>query len=156
MLDIDEIEQGTIEKNKFVYAELIYRHFINLIKFPYVKHTKQSIYELLSSDNLFGYIVKNDKKIIAYLFGEYQQVKDGRNVYYLSYVYVSNNYRNKHIGSLLMKLLITHCKKIGIPFIILTYDSYDKKLTLFYKKLGFIVDPVLRNGNRHEILCLYV
>jgi len=151
-----EITQTEIEKSVDKLIPIIYNNFIDLVKYPNVKHTKKDIYELLTSDDLFGYIVFYNNNIIAYSFGLSSTMADGRHTHYLSYIYVGQKYRHLKIGSMIMKKIIDHCKQHGIPFIVLTCDTQDKKLMNFYGKFGFIPDPLLKSDNRHDVLCLYL
>lgn len=151
-----EVKYNDILYHKNIFINIIFHNFIDLINYPYVKHTQQDIHNLLSSEQMIGYIVKYDKKIIAYMFGEVSHIQDGRNAYYLSYIYVAPKYQHLKIGTLLLNKIINHCHYYGIPFIILTCDTKDIKVMNFYKKFGFIVDPILKNGKRHNILCLYL
>ena len=151
-----EINYKTIYPTINIFTNVIFDHFIELSKLDYIKHTKQDIYVLLSSEQLFGYLVKLNGKIIAYLVGETTTTPDGRNVYFLSYIYVIKQYQHIKIGSMLVKKLISHCQDLGIPFIVLICDLHDKKVTNFYKKFGFVIDPILKNNKQHDALCLYL
>lgn len=153
---IHKVKSHDIQQNVKIYTEIIYHNFIELAQHTYVKHTREDIYRLLTSDQMFGYIVIYSNKIIAYLFGEISLMPDGRNAYYLSYIYVSPKYQHLHLGTELLSLLINHCKHFGIPFIVLTCDTEDVKVMNFYAKFGFISDPVLKNNRRHDVLCLYL
>ena len=94
--------------------------------------------------------------MIAYLIGEFKTLNDGRYVYYISYLYVAKPYRSRKIGAQLMKLIISKCNNIGVKHIILTCDTHDRKVLTFYKNIGFIPDPVLKNLSRHEVYTLYM
>lgn len=151
-----EVRYQDITKHTNIFTDIIFNNFIDLINYPYVKHTRNDIQNLLSSEQMLGYIVKYSEKIIAYMFGEVSQMPDGRNAYYLSYIYVAPKYQHLKIGTLLLNKIIGHCKHYGIPFIVLTCDTKDIRVMNFYKKFGFIIDPVLKNGKRHDVLCLYL
>lgn len=153
---IEKVSRIQIEESIQLFVDIIYHNFIELTQYPYVEHTPKSIQQLLEADELFGYIVRFNNKFIGYLFGKTDTMPDGRLAYYLSYIYISPNYRKQHLGSLLMKKLINDCHKIGLSFIVLTCDFKDEKLVQFYKKLGFIVDPILKKNKRHDVLCLYL
>jgi len=154
-MNIEEINSDFIKNNIDIFTEIIFRNFIELQNYLYVKHTKDDIQKLLTSDEFFGYLVRHNKKIIAYLVGEKNNI-DGRYAYYLSYVYVSPNYQGAQIGSKLMTRLINYCQNIGLSFIVLTCDTEDEKLSHFYEKFGFVYDPLLKNNKKHDVLCLYL
>lgn len=160
MINIDEVYSFNDKQNILLFTKIIYNNFINLINFPYVKHSIKDIQLLLSSENMFGYIVNmnynKEKKIIAYLFGEISTIPDGRHAYYLSYIYVAPKYRHLKIGSFLIKKIIDKCKYDGIPFIVLTCDCENQQLINFYKKFGFVFDSNLKKNKRHDVMCLYI
>lgn len=134
-------------------TDVIYNNFQHLSKTPQLSHNKQTISKTLQSKNLFGLLVYNlHNKLVAYVIGEYKQLDDSRFVYYIHYIYIIKLYRGRKIGSKLMNIIITHCKNNKIKYIVLTCDTHDKKLTTFYKKLGFKQDLMLKNFKRHEVL----
>lgn len=155
-ITIEEVNAKRIEKHAMIYATIIYNNFIDLTQFSYVTHNKEEIYKNLLSDDMFGYIVKNGTKVIGYLFGEFMNLNDGRHVYYLSYIYISPKYRHYKLGTTLLNKLIETCNNIGVMFIVLTCDSQDSIVMNFYKKFGFISDPILKRNLRHDVLCLYL
>ena len=155
-LKLIEISSTDISKSVNKLVPIVYNNFIDLVDQPNVKHTRKDIYELLTSDDLFGYIILYNNNIIAYSFGLSSTMADGRHTHYLSYIYVAPKYRHLKIGTMTLKKLINHCQQSGIPFIVLTCDTQDKKLMNFYSKFGFIPDPLLKSDNRHDVLCLYL
>ena len=124
---------------------------------PNLGHNIDEIRRLLNDRNMISYVAYDKQgKIIAYLIGEMKHLNDGRIVYYISYLYVIPQYRNRKIGSQLIHLMIQKCKQRGTKFIMLTCDTSNKMLIAFYMKRGFIRDPILKNGKQHEVFCLYV
>ena len=79
---------------------------------------------------------------------------DGRNVYYISYIFVSDKFRNRRLGSQLLDILADKCKELNAKFIVLTCDIHNKIAYNFYIKRGFTVDSLLRTNDRHEVLSL--
>lgn len=140
------------------FATLIYKNFQYLEKEPVLNHNIDEIKKLLTNENFIGLLVyDNNGKMIAYLVGEIKHLNDGRITYYITYFYVAPMYRHKRIGSKLLQLLINKCKQNwGVNYITLTCDINDRKLLEFYKKRGFDVDIMLKNGGRHEIYTLYL
>lgn len=155
-ISIENIDFTKILPFTSMYTKIIYRHFIELSQYPNVQHNEPAIYKMLSSENMFGYVIRSGKKIIGYLFGEFTVLGDGRNVYYLSYVYIAPRYQGHKLGSVLMNKLIKQCHVRGTTFIVLTCDTTDQKVMKFYKKFGFTYDPVLRQNTKHDVLCLYM
>lgn len=156
MTSIYNVNRNTIKDYVPIFTKIIFDNFIELKQYPYVRHTHNDIQKLLSSEQLFGYIVKYNDTIIAYMFGEVTTLSDGRNVFYLSYIYVVPKYRHIKTGSLLLRKLIAHCRQFGIPFIVLTCDTENEKVMAFYKKFGFVNDPILTSDRKHDVLCLFL
>lgn len=180
-LSVEEVDTQKIYQYIDIYTNIIYYNFIELANRSDVVHTKEDIHKLLLSDDMYGYIVRFANKIVGYLFGEFTTLSDGRNVYYLSYIYIAPKYRQYKIGSVLVQKLIDKCNNRGIMFIVLTCDTHDTRVMHFYQKFGFIQDPVLKrnvsiqdsclsmtstnnimntingyNNVQHDVLCLYL
>lgn len=144
-------------KNPEILSDIIYHNFIYLIDFPHLSHNKKDIIKTLKFEGNLCILVYDDDKLIAYLVGDFRTLDDKRYAYYISYFYVLEAYRSKGLGGQIMKLIINKCKKMGVPFMVLTCDSYDPKVVKFYKKYGFILDPVLGGSDaRHTVMCLYL
>lgn len=142
--------------NPQVLANVIYNNFSYLKDFPELGHTPGEITKSLQSEDNLCYLVYDKNKLIGYLVGEYKLLNDKRYIYYISYLYVSEEYRGKQIGSKLMDIIINKCQNDGIEYIILTCDTWDEKIVNFYKKYGFVLDPVLGGEKRHNVYCLFL
>jgi ribosomal protein S18 acetylase RimI-like enzyme len=143
-------------KNPELLANIAFNNFSYLTKFPELMHTKKDIVKTLQSDGNLCFLIYDGDNLIGYLIGDYRTLPDSRYAYYISYVFVSEKYRGKKLGTKLMDLLINKCKQSGTKFIVLTCDTLDSKVTQFYKKYGFVIDPILGNRKRHEVFCLYL
>lgn len=141
--------------NPHPFADTIYRNFEYLSGIEQLSHNRDEIVRLLTDDNFIGFLIyDNEGKIIAYLVGEIKHLVDGRNVYYISYIFVSDKFRNRRLGSQLLDILADKCRELNAKFIVLTCDSYNKIAYNFYIKRGFTVDSLLRTSDRHEVLSL--
>jgi ribosomal protein S18 acetylase RimI-like enzyme len=149
---INSIYFSKVNVNPFI--DLIYNNFINLSKYPSLKHTKHDINKLLKSPGMRGYVttVKNNK-LLGYLIGEVIQLADRRKVFYISYLYIAKRFRNKKIGSKLMDTVISTFRS-KYDGIMLTCDTDDLKVFEFYQKKGFMLDLMLRQFNRHDVMFL--
>ena len=141
-------------KNPDILANVIYNNFKYLYNYPELQHTVKDIIKVLQSDGNFCYLLYNDKDLIGYLVGDFRVLPDNRYGYYISYVFISEKYRNKKLGSKLMNMLMNECKSRGVNLIVLTCDSRDKQIISFYKKYGFKMDPNL-GGNNNKIHNVY-
>ena len=137
-------------------SNIIYKNFIYLTSKPELQHNKEELTRLLTDENMLTYFVYENDKAVAYLVGEIKNLNDGRTAFYISYIFVAQKYRSKHIGSLLLKHVVKSIQSTGIKYILLTSDTADEKLSHFYEKFGFTIDPILRNNSRHEVFVLYL
>jgi len=151
-LSVKEITNMRSGVNSF--ANVIYNNFIHLSNDPQLQHNTTELRRLLNSSNMVAYVVYQQNTIIAYLVGETKHLNDGRDAFYISYLYIGQKYRGKKLGSKLMKMLINKCNSDGTLYILLTCDIKDKKVYEFYEKIGFMPDAILRNYGRHEVLSL--
>jgi len=140
-------------KNPDILVDIIYKNFEYLNEQENLNHNIDEIKRLVTNKDFIGlFVYTTTGKIIAYLVGEKKNLNDGRYVYYITYLFVSPKYRNKKIGSQILKNLENKCKSWGIFYILLTCDVYNKKNYNFYVTKGYLADPILKNNTRHEIL----
>lgn len=135
-------------------AQTIYNNFFELARYPILKHNKYEIHRLLTSPNLIMFAIYNGNNMIAYLIGEIMKLNDGRNVLYISYLYVSSKYRNVGLGSALLNKAIVRASLLNANTVILIVDTEDQKNVDFYMKRGFVYDPYLRRYDKYDVLSL--
>ncbi len=138
------------------FVNTIYQNFIYLANNPNLQHNKREIQRLLTDENMIGYIVCDDKHVVAYLIGEIKNLNDGRIVFYISYIFVAPKYRVQKIGSYLLRKVIVDAQNKGLKFVLLTCDVFNEKLFNFYRKFGFRQDPLLKNDQQHDVLVIYL
>lgn len=144
-------------QNPYHFANVIYNNFLYLKEFPELMHNPQEINKLLQSNDTINFLIYDSKqKLVGYLIGEIKSLADGRVVFYISYVFIIDKYRGKQIGTKLIYKAIEECKQNGIRFILLTCDTYDQRVWNYYKRLGFIEDPLMKSFNRHRVMTLYL
>lgn len=142
--------------NVDLFVNIVYNNFKNLAKYPELKHTKPDIRELLKSPNMKGYIVREDKKILGYLLGDVNLLADGRKVFYISYIYIAQTFRNKKLGSKLLELVINNSRTLNFDGVMLICDTEDQPVFEFYQKRGFMPDLILRRYDRYDVLFLQI
>lgn len=149
------IETSKIE-NPEIFANLIYNNFIYLEPTKHLSHNKQEILKTLKLDKNLCFLVYDNDTLVGYLVGDFKVLNDQRKVYYISYFFIMEAYRSHGIGSQVMDMVKNKCKSLNIPYILLTYDSNDNKLTKFYNKHGFTLDKSLGTlaSKRHIVMCL--
>jgi ribosomal protein S18 acetylase RimI-like enzyme len=91
-------------------------------------------------------------KIIGYVLGEIMNLNDGRNVFYITYIFTSPHFRGKGIASELMKTVSNIVEQQSLDGILLTCDSEDTEVYSFYEKRGFMPDLNLRTYDKFEVL----
>jgi ribosomal protein S18 acetylase RimI-like enzyme len=144
-------------KNPEILSSIAFKNFIYLSQFPELMHSEKNIYKALQEEGNLCYLVYDKNVLIAYLIGDFRTLADNRYVYYISYFYVAEKYRGKKLGSKIMDMIINKCQNLGVKFIVLTCDTQDTKIINFYRKYGFVKDPILGTGEkRHNVYCLYL
>ena len=148
-------------KDPLPFASTVYNNFGYLSKDPEAQHNMNEILRLFRDENFVGFLVYLGNKIVAYLVGEKKVLNDGRMVFYITYIFVSNKFRGKKIGTQLIGRLINRCKDWGIKFILLTCDVKNEKAYTWYKKIGFQEDPLLNSNiegrpRTNQVLIYYV
>ena len=92
----------------------------------------------------FNFVAKEDNKIIGIITGHsyYKEV-------HISDLIVIEEYRNKHIGSKLVKKVEDYFKDKGFENINLT--TYNFQAPEFYKKCGFEIEFVRENKENSKL-----
>lgn len=137
-------------------VNIIFNNFRDLKYIDEAQHNHKNIENLLSKkiNENFCYISLDDNTTVinGYLVGEKKILIDGRMVFYITYIYVSPNDRNKGIGTKLIEKIILKCKKsFGIKFVMLVCDK-NNNANDFYAKLGFVMDPIIKLKNMNVLL----
>lgn len=161
---IKEVERLTKDINFF--ADIVYKNFLHLSRYPKLKHNKKEIVRLLQSYDMVSYFVYNAENVlIAYLIGERKTLDDGRYVFYISYLYVAKRYRKHGIGGKLidrikkkfqMSTSAGNINDSSIHNIVLTCDTRNKETCLFYRKRGFMPDPTYRTFDEYDVYTAYI
>jgi ribosomal protein S18 acetylase RimI-like enzyme len=135
-------------------AKIIFLNFIKLMDQPNIEFSMDAIERLLVSNNLVGwFLLDNNDKIIGYLVGEIQRLHDGRLVYFISYFYISKNYRGKGLGKIMLLRCLKFIKDNNIPFTMLITERDTVGYNL-YRKIGFQNDPLIKIDNPDYVLLM--
>ena len=133
-------------------SKIIFLNFFDLQYEDNIDFSVESISNILDSSALIGwFLLDNDNKIIGYLIGKTQGLNDGRFVYYISYFYIVNKYRNKGLGTRMLLTCMEYIKNQNISNIMLITKNNSNAHKL-YSKLGFDIDPVIKIKNPGYIL----
>jgi len=133
-------------------SKIIFLNFFDLQYEDNIDFSVESISNILDSSALIGwFLLDNDNKIIGYLIGKTQGLDDGRFVYYISYFYIVNKYRNKGLGTRMLLTCMEYIKNQNISNIMLITKNNSNAHKL-YSKLGFDIDPIIKIKNPGYIL----
>jgi ribosomal protein S18 acetylase RimI-like enzyme len=136
-------------------SKIIFINFMDLQYQQGIEFSIDSIKDTLSSLNLLGwFLIDDDNRVIGYMVGEKKRLDDGRRVYYISYFYIVEKYRNTGLGKQMMINCINYVKNINIPFVFLTSEIKSSAFNL-YTKIGFIYDPIIKINNKNFTALIY-
>lgn len=123
-----------------------------MIQIEYKENLNEEIYKMVDSEfnnfaaknevvcnyKSFAFVAKEDNKIVGIITGNsyYKEV-------HVSDSIVLEQYRNKHIGSKLMKTVENYYENKGFENINLT--TYGFQAPEFYKKCGFEIEFIRKN-----------
>lgn len=156
-MDIIQLDKNYFGDKIDDFINVVYNHFIDLSNYENLKHSTNEIRKLLNSDNFRGYIIKyNNKYIVGYILGEITHLNDGRDVFFISYLYTASNFRKHGIASKLMDRIKADMKKQFIYTIMLICDTNNSKLVDFYMKKGFMLDLLLRRYEKHDVFSVLI
>ncbi len=141
-----------LQKDLSYFVDIIYNNFIELAHEEKLMHTKEKIEENLRNDNsIIILVMSKDNKIIGFLTGNVMMLDDRRKVFFVTYIYVAEIYRNKQIGS----KLIEEAEKVGRTYkcngVMLIYDTAKVNLVRFYEDRNYMQDINLRRYEQHDV-----
>jgi len=153
-MKIERVERFKNEENM---SKIIYINFIELEGEERIGHGIEEIRELIKDrGNVSFFLTDRGDRVIGYMIGKREEMKDGRLVYYLSYIYIMERYRNMGIGGRMIEYLIEYIGGMNIKYIITTSKkgSIGERL---YKRKGFIRDRMMEVKNeKFEVLVRYI
>lgn len=134
------------------FGQVVYDNFIDLSYNPKLKHNMNEIMKIIKSPESVILIALENNKMIGYLIGEFIKLNDGRHVFYITYVFTSELFRDRGIASKLMNIVDDLVLKNNLDGIMLTCDSENYQVYNFYLKKKFMPDLVLRTYDKYEIM----
>lgn len=137
------------------FVDVIYRNFYNIQGVTGLKHNKIEILRLLTSPSSIIIICTDGKDMVSYLIAEIV-VYNMRRLMHIYYLYTTPAYRNKGIATYTLNLIQDYASELNINALSLTFDTYDKSLTMYYLNNKFNYDPELRSYQRHDMLVKYI
>jgi ribosomal protein S18 acetylase RimI-like enzyme len=153
-MDTNILYANDIKKQDLsLLVKLIYNNFIELTEEDKLMHTPEKIEENLKADNSVIVVLtdKKSQKMIAFLTANIIELDDRRLVFYISYIYTAESYRNSGLGTELMDLAEKLGRKHKCNGVMLIFDTYKPNLVRFYENRGYMQDINLRRYERHDI-----
>jgi ribosomal protein S18 acetylase RimI-like enzyme len=126
-------------------------NFSHLSINPNLKHNHVDIERTIRSKDSQIYLYLVNKKIAAYLIGEITRLEDGRNVFYIAYLFTGKKFRKMGFASKLLETAKQNAKMYKLDGVMLTCDSHNSQVCDFYRTRGFMEDVILRTYSRFEV-----
>lgn len=144
-----------VRKDTEILEKIVYNNFLHLARNHALSHNTDTIHRLFNSNTSFYMSASINGALIGYILGEYinlhdKNYADNRIVCYISYLYVSPNYRGHSIATNMMKILFLNTT-VRVDGWMLVFDTHKKHLNTFYSKLGFKPDILHKNYSQHEV-----
>jgi len=136
--------------------EVVYRNFEELNTSPELNHTRNEIARVITSPTSITIIGSINGIISCYLIAGLTQLDDLKTLMHIHYIYTSPMYRGNGLATYMLNLIEKYSIAMGIGYLSLTFDTYDKKLEEFYMNNGFMYDSNLRSYQRHDMLVKYL
>jgi ribosomal protein S18 acetylase RimI-like enzyme len=135
-------------------SKIIFLNFIELMNQDNIVFSIDDIERLLISQNMTGWFLLDDNEnIIGYLIGEKQNTNDGRFLFFICYLYIIEEKRNKGYSKILLLNCLKFVKENNLYFtmIITKNNSIGNKLL---EKYSFTKDPFIKIDNENYSLLL--
>lgn len=146
------------------FTELLHQEIEKIPYMPY-KHRQNFMEEVLIDDNMvfdidnlkgflndtssFGFIAKENNKIIGFAYCYTLLRPDGKTMFYLHSIGMLPNYQDKGYGSKLLSFIKEYSKEIGCSEMFLITDKGNPRACHVYEKLGG------KNDYKDEIVYVY-
>ena len=113
---------------------------------------------LFNNKNTILISIVKENYVIGYLMGEFLNLGeisllDERSVFYITYIYIEKNYRDKKYGQKLINKLYSFIKTKNyiIDGYMLRFNYDDEKLKYFYEKNNFFKDLILSTNTEFDV-----
>lgn len=103
----------------------------------------------LNDKNAYGFIAKEDDKVIGFAYAYTLLRPDGRTMFYLHSIGMLPNYQNNGYGSQLLSFIKEYSQKIGCSEMFVITDKGNPRACHVYEKLGG------KNDFEDEIVYVY-
>ena len=90
----------------------------------------------LNDKNAYGFIAKENNKVIGFAYAYTLLRPDGKNMFYLHSIGMLPNYQNNGYGSQLLSFIKEYSQKIGCSEMFVITDKGNARACHVYEKLG--------------------
>lgn len=113
---------------------------LNFIDDENTEYNLNDLNRFISSANNYGFIAKENNKIVGFAFGYTLLKPDGKVSFYLHAIDVILNYQGKGIGTSLISFICNYLKNIGCNEMFLITNKSNISACKCYEKSGGIND----------------
>ena len=100
------------------------------------QYNVEKLNEFIDGVNNYGFIVKENNKIVGFATGYLLIHPDGRRVFYFDSIDVMSEFQNKGIGTGLMNYIREYAKKLGCSEMFLVTNRSNASACKCYEKAG--------------------
>lgn len=93
--------------------------------------------KFVNDNHSFGFIAKEDKKILGFAYAYSLLRPDGKNMFYLHSVGLLPQYQNKGVGTKLLQFIIKYAKENNYSEVFVITDKGNPRACHVYEKVGF-------------------
>jgi len=145
-------------QNTEKFQKKIFNDFIKYKNFKTLNHNEIEMKRLFNNKNTILISIVKENYVIGYLMGEFLNLGeisllDERSVFYITYIFIEKNYRDKKYGQKLINKLYSFIKTKNyiIDGYMLRFNYDDEKLKYFYEKNNFFKDLILSTNTEFDV-----
>lgn len=145
-------------QNTEKFQKKVYNDFIKYKNFKTLNHSEEEMKRLFNNEKTVLFTIVNNSYVIGYLIGEFLNLEDislvdNRFVFYITYIHVSKNFRNRNYGQKLLNSLYSFINNnnYNIDGYMLRYNIDNNKLKYFYEKNYFMRDLIINSNSDFDI-----
>ena len=127
------MEYKLLERNDLELME-------EVLKDDNMKYNITYLNNFLNDDNAYGFIAKDNNKVVGFAYGYNLTRPDGKPMFYLHSIGMLPNYQNNGYGSKLLSYIKEYSKKLGCKELFVITDKGNPRACHVYEKLGGIND----------------
>lgn len=152
-----KIKQSFDPKEIKQFTKTVYNNFAYRSECGRLKHTQPEIVRLLLSPQLYGVMCYKQQELVGYLVGKMIHLNDGREAFYISYIYVGSKHRSHGLGTRMIGMIYEHAKEeLGIGYILVSFMRRNQPAHRYFSRLGFVNDPLIDQNPEKLVMSLFI